>query len=155
MYQFVDIGGLQYLVCSTGRVVKRRGMGFLKTWPDKDGYHKVSITTKDGTINEFLHRLVWRTFNGPIPDGMTVDHIDDDKNNNWLDNLQLLTATENVVKGNAKHWIVVSPEGEEISVYNLNEFCRNNNLNPSHMAEVARGYKNRTQHKGWKCYERR
>ena len=133
MFKWVDIGGLQYLVLGMGAVVKRRGMGYLKMWPDKDGYLKVSITTKNGTVNEFVHLLVYRAFKGPIPKGMTVDHIDNDKTNNWLDNLQLMPAIDNVIKGNAKWWTIISPDGEEIIVYNLRGFCRINGLHHSHL----------------------
>lgn len=45
-----------------------------------------------------VHRLVYEAFNGPIPKDMTVDHIDEDINNNCLSNLQLLTPSENIKK---------------------------------------------------------
>lgn len=41
-----------------------------------------------------LHRLVWEQANGPIPDGYIVHHIDEDKMNNVLSNLQLVTHAE-------------------------------------------------------------
>lgn len=137
-YEWNEIGGLKYLICSTGRVVKRRGMGFLKTWPDKDGYHKVSITTKSGTINKFLHRLVWETFRGPIPEGMTIDHINNNKNDNDINNLQLLTAEDNAAKGNAKNWTVIDPDGLQIEVYNLKAFCKANSLHDSHLIQYGK-----------------
>ena len=42
-----------------------------------------------------LHRLVWETFNGDIPDDLTIDHIDTNKKNNSLANLRLLTRSKN------------------------------------------------------------
>lgn len=48
-----------------------------------------------GKSRVYVHRLVWETFNGPIPTKMTIDHIDGDRYNNRLDNLQLLTRAEN------------------------------------------------------------
>ena len=42
-----------------------------------------------------VHRLVYEAFIGPIPDGMQVNHIDEDKSNNRLDNLNLMTPKEN------------------------------------------------------------
>jgi hypothetical protein len=43
-------------------------------------------------------RLVWTYFNGPIPDGMQVNHIDFNKQNNALSNLELVTG-----EGNMQH----------------------------------------------------
>ena len=41
--------------------------------------------------------MVWIDANGPIPDGMLVDHKDRDIHNNELSNLRLLTRTENQI----------------------------------------------------------
>lgn len=40
------------------------------------------------------HRLFWEICNGAIPDGMTVDHIDQNPLNNKLSNLRLATQTD-------------------------------------------------------------
>lgn len=130
----IMIGALSYRIERDGRVHKRRGKGYLKTFPDKDGYLKVAVTDKDQkTHNAFVHRLVYLAYNGDIPEGMTVDHIDDDRLNNQDTNLQLLTPEGNVVKGNARHWQVVDPDGNIHQVYNLKEFCRNNGLHQGHL----------------------
>ena len=41
------------------------------------------------------HRIVWEAFNGKIPAGLEIDHIDRDKHNNTLSNLRLVTHSEN------------------------------------------------------------
>lgn len=41
------------------------------------------------------HRVVWEVCNGPIPEGMQIDHIDRDKTNNRLENLRLATSFVN------------------------------------------------------------
>ena len=45
-----------------------------------------------------VHRLVYQHFKGCIPDTLVVDHIDNDKQNNHISNLQLLTKSENSLK---------------------------------------------------------
>ena len=61
------------------------------------GYSLVSLL-KDGMHStKVVHLLVWDHFGTKKRDGMiiTVDHIDNDKSNNRIDNLQLLTNRDN------------------------------------------------------------
>lgn len=52
----------------------------------------------DGTRHHALaHRLAWLHFNGPIPTGLTINHIDGNKKNNRLDNLELATHSEQAI----------------------------------------------------------
>jgi hypothetical protein len=39
---------------------------------------------------KFLHRAIWEDTHGSIPQGCVVHHVDGDKRNNLIDNLQLL-----------------------------------------------------------------
>lgn len=43
----------------------------------------------------YVHRIVWETFNGEIPVGMEIDHIDTNRSNNALSNLRLATHRQN------------------------------------------------------------
>lgn len=47
-----------------------------------------------GRSKGFLHRDVWEFYNGPIPDGYEVHHIDGDTANNDISNLECLPASE-------------------------------------------------------------
>ena len=66
---------------------------------DKDGYLELCfsmvIDGKHKRIYRRKHRVIWETFNGDIPDGMTIDHIDFDKTNNDISNLRLLSLEDN------------------------------------------------------------
>jgi hypothetical protein len=57
-----------------------------------DGYLKVCLGRRR---QEYVHRLVWMAFRGVIPDDMQVDHRDQDRDNNSLPNLQLVSDQEN------------------------------------------------------------
>lgn len=60
------------------------------------GYKQVKIILDNGrSVCKTVHRLVWTAWNGEIERGLEVNHIDEDKSNNALDNLQLLTHREN------------------------------------------------------------
>ena len=45
-----------------------------------------------------VHRFVWECHNGLIPEGKVIDHINNDKEDNRLCNLQLVTPQENCKK---------------------------------------------------------
>lgn len=67
---------------------------------------RVAIYYKGQRKEYKLHRLVYEVFHGPIPEGMTVDHIDENIHNNHYLNLQLLTASDNIksyLKNNQIH----------------------------------------------------
>ena len=56
---------------------------------------------RTNTTGEFtlgVHRVVYAWFNGFIPNGLVVDHINGDKKDNHKDNLQLLTPQQNLFK---------------------------------------------------------
>lgn len=44
----------------------------------------------------YIHRLVIETFTGPCPDGYECHHIDGDKTNNRLDNLEWILKSEHI-----------------------------------------------------------
>jgi hypothetical protein len=46
----------------------------------------------------FWHRLVWEHFNGPIPDGLVIDHFDNNSTNNLISNLRVSTKKDNARK---------------------------------------------------------
>jgi len=63
-----------------------------------DGYRMCSWTTTDGVKHyKRLHLVVWITYNGPIPAGQEIDHIDMDKGNNQLSNLRIVTHRQNLI----------------------------------------------------------
>lgn len=148
----VKIGELFYQTTSDGFLLKRRGTGLIKTYLDNDGYLKYHLSQYSKTFNIYVHQVIYIVHYGEITKGMTVDHKDNDKLNNFIVNLQLLTAEENSIKGNAKLWTMMDPTGKKVEIYNMEEFCRVNHLHASHMRSVANGEKFYIQHKGWtKC----
>lgn len=67
---------------------------------DRNGYHSVYLRCIDKKSRNFLkHRVIWFYFNGEIPQNYEINHIDENKANNSLCNLELLTRAENVRYG--------------------------------------------------------
>ena len=50
----------------------------------------------------YQHRFVYEVFRGPIPRCFEVDHINENKYDNRIKKLQLLTHKQNVIKSNSK-----------------------------------------------------
>ena len=68
----------------------------LKVSEDRLGYSRVKLS-KDGTSNlKYLHRIIASAFIEPIAGKMEVNHIDGDKSNNSLKNLELVNRSENM-----------------------------------------------------------
>jgi len=69
------------------------------------GYLQCSLQKKNGVgYSALVHRIVFEAFRGPIPDGMHIDHIDHDRTNNRINNLQALTPAENMARRDARRW---------------------------------------------------
>lgn len=59
---------------------------------DNTGRKCIHVTINDRKRKG--HRVCWELINGPIPTGMTIDHIDHNPLNNRISNLRLATQTE-------------------------------------------------------------
>lgn len=62
---------------------------------DEDGYHRISWSMNTNTTNIAIHRIVYQTWVGEIPDNKVIDHIDNIKWNNLYTNLIPVTILEN------------------------------------------------------------
>ena len=108
--EFKDIEGFPgYLVSNTGKVYSikiKGGQGNLDYNNPHEivprvvrGYNRVGLRKGDRKrYNKKVSTLVWESFRGKIPKGLQVDHIDHDRINDDIRNLQLLTPSENIKK---------------------------------------------------------
>lgn len=86
-----------YAVTEDGQVYGYKRKNFLKPNQDKDGYLYVSLS-KDGKPKTFrIHRLMAETYL-PNPNNLPeVHHIDSNRKNNCVSNLQWVTQEDNLI----------------------------------------------------------
>lgn len=98
-----DIPGYEghYQASNFGRIrsLKFNKLRILKLGNDGCGYYIVQLYLNNVAKSLHLHRLVWITFYGPIPEGLQINHKDENKSNNSLANLELVTPSQNTNYG--------------------------------------------------------
>lgn len=68
-----------------------------KPWDNGIGYMAIGLTTLGKSVNLYVHRMVLQTFEPHKNfEKMEVNHIDGDKSNNRLENLEWVTSKENI-----------------------------------------------------------
>ena len=88
-----------YSVSNTGKVRNDKTMKLLKMKPNKKGYIRVGIYLRgEDTVKRVsVHVMVAETFIGPKPDdNFEIDHVDGNKSNNNVSNLEWVTRSENI-----------------------------------------------------------
>ena len=91
----------KYEVYEDGRIFSYYTNKFLKPQTEKNGYKRVNLYDNKGKIKRYsVHRIVYEAVTGePIPNGLQVNHIDENKENNAFGNLNLMTPKENTNYG--------------------------------------------------------
>lgn len=108
--EFRDIPDYEghYQISNLGNVksFKRNGERILSPSIDKTkGYIRICLSINKKRKSCYIHQLVAMAFLGHIPNGnkLVVDHIDHDKTNNKLVNLQIISNRENILKDKWRH----------------------------------------------------
>ena len=86
----------EYEVSNLGRIRNSKTKRVLKTHVNERGYETVTITNNNKHHNIKVHRMVANTFYEGDHNNLDVNHIDGNKLNNHIDNLEYCTRSENI-----------------------------------------------------------
>ena len=143
-----DYEGL-YQVSNLGRVKSLYTNSILKGCKHINGYLGVNLYKNGSKSTKKIHRLVAQAFI-PNPENKSqVNHIDENKTNNMVSNLEWMTAKENSNHGTRTERISKTQSipiiatnlktGEYTEFYGSSECARQLGLHQSHITEVLKG----------------
>ena len=90
LYASDENGNIIHLVKQVPSTGRKNKNGYLSCMVRKHG--------QNGQKTCYVHRFVYECFNGIIPDGKVIDHVNNIKDDNRLCNLQLMSQQENCKK---------------------------------------------------------
>lgn len=136
----------------------------LKQWKSNSGYMLVSFCANGKQVKLLVHRIIAITFI-PNPNNYPeVNHIDCDRANNRLDNLEWCTHQENITYSNklghlvnnnpGKPVIAINPETSEVFFFeSQHEAARQLRVSVGNMNSVIKGkHHYKTAGGFWFCY---
>lgn len=88
----VIVGGNRW-----GTVSNKRISGGIRATRIHNGYEMVDIHLENTKKTRLVHRLVWMAFNGAIPQGMEINHLNAKKADNKIENLEACSPLENTM----------------------------------------------------------
>ncbi|EOH45638.1 TPA: hypothetical protein IXN57_000426 [Enterococcus faecium] len=159
LYQVSNLGRVKSLervtIRKDGRKLPCRER-ILKLQTDRNSYCQIQLC-KDGKIKNYrIHVLVAKHFIGERPESYQVNHIDENKANNAVFNLEYLTPKENsnhgthnarVARNHEKIVLATSLKTKHAMVFRSTKEGGRHGFNQGDIAACCRG--ERKQHKGY------
>lgn len=146
-----DIEGYEglYQVSNLGRVTRVTTNRILKSSKHVSGYLMVNLSKNSVTSHQRIHRLVAQAFIPNPENKPDINHVDEDKTNNNVNNLEWSTRKENCNHGTRNERIskinsitIISTNlktGESREFYGINDCARQLELQASNITHVLKG----------------
>lgn len=138
-----------YQVSNLGRIKRVETDRILKGMKDTIGYLRVDLYKNHTASKKLIHRLVAQAFIPNPENKLQVNHIDEDKTNNMVSNLEWMTAKENSNYGTRTERMAKTRSipimatnlttGESTEFYSGKECARQLGLDNSNIAKVLKG----------------
>ena len=164
VYDGIVYEGL-YKVSNLGRILnlnyRNTGKSKLMTPSENtDGYFKINLRKNGETKTCYVHRLIAQTFIPNPENKPEINHIDEDKTNNRVDNLEWKWHKDNINHGThhersaktrtkgklSKRVLQLSLDGELIREWESTQECGRNGFCQGAVSECCQG--KRKTHKG-------
>ena len=177
LYQVSNLGKIRtldrYVNCLYGQKRLLKGQ-IVKLFKNNSGYFIVSLYRENKFKNFLVHRLVAQAFIQNSENKSEVNHIDGNKENNCVDNLEWVTKSENELHASKtglteRHKKIVAENNKKIKSkkvlqYSLNgeflkEYCsvseaaRENNFSTGAISNCCRKERKRAYNYIWKYKE--
>lgn len=133
----------EYYVSNMGRVKNKQGIILSGSSLDS-GYDSYCLKNSNNKI--LGHILVWETFMEEKPDNMVINHINGNKKDNRISNLELVTQKDNMLKAsiktdawNFKKVAEIDEKGNILNIYaNASDAARAIGILPGSMRNTIR-----------------
>lgn len=129
-WRYIPSFNQRYIISKTGEIKSAQGVNkgkILSPSVDKGGYLMIVIAPTVGRSNRKLcriHRLVASTFIRPIEDGEEVNHIDGNKQNNAISNLEIISREDN----NKKYLDLKDLGLSQTEINEIEKYCLKNDI---------------------------
>ena len=137
---FMDIKGYEgkYQVSNLGNVRNSKGK-VMKQNKRQDGYMMIQLFKDGKHKHHFVHRLVLSTFKANPNNKPQVNHINEDKTDNRLNNLEWSTPKENINHGtHNKRAVATRKANGTYDKMSIKVYCITNNTVYKSASEAAR-----------------
>lgn len=147
-----------YEISNRGRLRNKNTLRILKTRVSKLGYEHITITYGGEKYFRAIHRLVAKAFLINPGNKPEVNHIDENKLNNHVSNLEWMTKSENINHGTRNERVAKAVSktlsipiiatnlktGESQEFYGSRECARQLGLNHGNITLVLKGNRRQT-----------
>jgi hypothetical protein len=144
-----------YYATQEGAVYSAKTNRFLKPRPDAQGYLRLALRINGKSEEHLVHRIIAECFLEDFNPDLTINHIDGNKSNNHIANLECVTQRENNLHAfltglnpirTVRKIVQFSPDGVMLKAYDtVSDASKETDINPGSISYCLRGI---TKHAG-------